>query len=499
MKTLHKWWILFLLGGTTLARGEHPDNSALGYYLAFPRIDLPATFSTNPAWLQLELKEQVAYRCDLITASGRWHLPYEPGRRTNFIPYATGTRTFSENHIFTGTFGYRYQLQTDKLWVHNQAPYNGNPFLFGDSTLGGFQLRGLFWEVGYGNQLGRQWHSGIALFYNVDEEYKTVFPKSQVKHRDLALRIGAGYHGAKGNRCGLSLSYFDFQEIMETSQYTLEQDKSPIFIKIRATDNPLLTYGQTSEERLFAIQGFNLGLDGRWQYMRPILTYHLNAERVQAQNVDGGAYPIKQGRWHVQRIYYQAILENRLGRSSGVKVFSAGSLTEQWGQHPEINQKIYTFRTRQITGGASWYWFLGKHWVAIPTLFYTSATYKRTDLYNGNLQYFPQHSLGFQQQFALNVQTRTRVELTAGFKRYTAESELFSERQDWYYQQITVREIEYYESATTTWWGELSLRILSSPQRYGLVGRLRYAIDQPTDKTTNTRREHLIFNLSLEH
>jgi len=260
-----------------------------------------------------------------------------------------------------------------------------------------------------------------------------------------------------------------------------------------------LTYGQTSEERLFAIQGFNLGLDGRWQHKRPILTYHLNAEKVQAQNVDGGAYPIKQGRWYVQRIYYQAMLENRLGRSSGVKVFSAGSLTEQWGQHPEINQKIYTFRTRQITGGASWYWFLGKHWEAIPTLFYTSATYKRTDLYNGNLQYFPQHSLGFQQQFALNVQTRTRLELTAGFKRYTAESELFSEGQDWYYQQITVREIEYYQSATTTWWGELSLRILSSPQRYGLVGRLRYAIDEPIDKTTNTRREHLIFNLSLEH
>lgn len=499
MKRLCSRLSLILLGGALVALGDIPTDSSPRYYLSFPILDLPASFSANPAWLQLELKEQVTYRCDMIAESGRWHLPYEPRQKMNFITRASGTQSLGKNHLFTGTFGYRYQLLEDKLWVHNQAPYNGNPFLFGDSTLGGFQLRGMFWEAGYGNQIGRHWHSGFSLFYNVDEEYKTVFPKSQVKHRDLALRVGTGYQFANGNRGGLSLSYFDFQEILKTSQYTLEQNKTPIFIKIRATDNPLLAYGQTSEERLFAIQGFNLGLDGRWQTKRPILTYQLNAEQAQAQNVDGGAYPVKQGRWYVQRVYYQTALENRLGQSNRLRVFSSGNLAEQWAQHPEIQQKIYTFRTRQITSGVSWHWLLGKYWEAIPTLFYTFATYKRTDLYNGNLQYFPQRILGFHQQLTLNGQNGARFDLIGGFKRYTAKSELFSERQDWYYRQITVHEIDYYESATTTWWSELRIRILRRHQRLGYVGRLRYAINEPTAKTTNARREQLTFNLSLEY
>lgn len=491
---------LMLINLTAQAEELNPnystDPAPINYYLDFPINDLPATHALNPAWLRAEQRDQTLYRIVTSQERGNWHLPFEPYSRLNCLAMATGTQSLNTKQLFTGSFGYRYQLLEDKLWVHNRNPYTGNPFLFGDSTLGGFNLRGLFWEVGYSNQWSQNWFSGLALFYNVDEEYKTVFPKSQIKHRDLQLRLASGWQ-SESNRLGLCISYFDFQEIMETTPYTLEQDKTPIFVKVRATDNPLLAHGQTSEERLFAIQGFNLTLDGRWQHGRRQLAYQAGAEKAQAQNVDGGAYPVAQGRWYVTRLFFHATLSHQLGRSHRLELFSTGNLNSQTADHPEIQQEIYALRMRRLTGGLSGCFCLNERWGIIPSFHYTSSTYKRTDYYNGNLQYFPQTLLGYSQQFVFRTQSGTQLALKGGFSSYAARSRLYSERQDWYYQAIITQDISYYQTGTTTYWTEIHWQI-PAPNRQGCyAATLRYFTNRPNSPNQHSTRDCLTFNLSL--
>jgi hypothetical protein len=99
-------------------------------------------------------------------------------------------------------------------------------------------------------------YSGTTVFYNVDEAYKTIFPKPQVKHRDIMLTHGFAIKPVKQILLGLTALYFDFQENLETSQYNQDQTKTPIFYKIRGLDNPLVFKGETSEERLMAARDF---------------------------------------------------------------------------------------------------------------------------------------------------------------------------------------------------------------------------------------------------
>ncbi len=490
--------VLFLF--TDLDAQSTLSFSPLNHYLAFLPTDLPASQSINPAWLKTQLKEQVIYQVNAFSESGDFKRPFDPGRGLVSIYRASGTRQFGHNHLFTGTFAYHQRALAEKQWVHNSIPYNGNPFLFADSTVGGFNLRGLFWEVGYANVLRHHWTTGLAVFYNVDEEYKTVFPRSQVKHRDLQVRLGTGWQNGLRTYYGFCLSYFDFQENMNTTPYSLEQGKTPIFIKIRATDNPLLARGQTSEERLLAIQGVNLTLDGNQELRRGNFNFLAGAEQAQAQNVDGGAYPVAQGRWYVNRYYFQTEIKRYLWRNNAIGLFSNGSLEEQWAKHPEINQKIYALRTRALTGGVKIQLNLGQHCQTQPQIYFTSTTYKKADFYNGTLLYYPVNWAGYSQNFTLRNAHGSLIELTGGFQlSRSGNAQIYFERQDWYYQQITAREIDYYLQDQSIAWGELHCRLKGRGNSF-FHGSLQYRLTQPATGGSPIfhKREQFVFNFSIE-
>ncbi len=459
---LRKSVVLLLAAGGLLCATEIPGYAArnpVDYYLGIPTSELRA--DGNPAWLMhSEYPNHLRYAVDYVNQSGSLKLPFEPQRLSQSIASVSGNKMISQRGVFAGNFSYRNYLLSDKMWVHNGAPYTGNPFLLADSSVGDVSLNGLFWELNYAHALiPEKLDWGVSVFYNVDESVKQTFPKPIVHNRDLTLSSGLGYTFSSRIRTGLTLNYFDFQEIMKTGKYSLDQDKTPVFFKIRGLDNPIILHGVTSEERLLALQGVRLTLDATLnQILARLIRVSAGMESARACNEDGGSYPIAQGDWFIQKYFYKLDILLPVHPKLGLDIHSTGNLNQQQGDHPDFNAEIYEFRTQMLGGGFDLVYQFAPDGSVSPGWHFTSQTYKRIDKFNGILQYVPSSILGYHITSSLPGLGRLSAVLGVGLETLTiGDPETFLALNGFYYDAISKAEAEYLAADKSELWLQATL------------------------------------------
>ena len=432
--------------------------------------------SLNPAFMVFDYAgPSVIYQAEYNTSEGEFRRAFDPNRSVDYYWTAAGRKALGDTQIFRGSFSFHRQSIDDKMWVHTRQPYTGVPFLLADSSVGGFDLNGIHWQMDYGVDLiPGSLAGGLSIYYNVDESYKTIFPRPKNNTRDLLISLGTGINTAADYRIGLTGTYFNFQEINQTSKYSADQDLTPIFYKIRGFDNPLIFRGETSEERLTTLDGYALNID-LIKINGHLLTGHISGgmENAKAHLLDGGSYPVEQGWWWSERYNFNGFVKLQLAPRFTTSWAASGEVNQQTADHPELEIEVYSSNSKFISG----HWALGfqpsKNTAYSAGLSGYSQSMTQTDYYNGLLYYFPANGGGID----INLTQCWFNKLDVGFKlgsliHKTGNGDVYAAITGNYYDQVTVKDIAYYNSdwqniyfeTRVVWFGNNLIK-------YSLVGK----------------------------
>lgn len=431
--------VLLLFTIMSMALAQAPSSEYL--YLDI-LSDLTAQLpNRNPAYLSAEnIPYSYAFQYRYNNSGGNYRLPFSPEAKNYHDLEVSAYQEMDNGILFAGRFAYRNEQRINKLWLHNAETNIDIPFYFADSTTGDFNLNGIDWNILFSYPLSKNIRFAVDLFYNVDEQFKLVFPKPNVKRNDLHVRPAISVKGEKSS-LGLMGSYFQFKEDITTRKYSLEQGRSPIFMRIRGLDRSLLTYAETSEERLQTIQGFgfssNFDLGGR-------LMGEVDIESADAVITDGGSYPVEQGNWNSNRIAYRLDLYSIASRHIDVNLFFKQYWNNAKGYHPDLNALIYQYGKRQFEGGIAIPFtpMKGETWT--NSILYAFEDIKREDNFFGLSHYIPWTTLHLGIEYELE---RRGIKYFLNFSYNNVkvgETVEFSDRSDWYYDMITANEIAYY-------------------------------------------------------
>jgi len=482
--------------------GSNLYQNPVTYYTGIQLNSLVRSSTANPGWMIRDYKTAyVRYSSQANSTYGDFKLYLDPGRVFDSYWSASGAKILGGETLFSGTFAYRFQNLKEKVWTHNRQPYKGMPFVMADSSVGGFDINGLLWQVSISKALWKnRLYQGISIYYNVDEEFKDLFPRPKVKHRDLSISLGSGFIPYGDSRLGVSLQYFDFQEIMITSKYSLDQEKTPLFFKLRGLDTPLIFRGQTSEERLMTIEGFSISVDGLLRTVFPDqLSFQGSYENAVAENVDGGAYPIDQGSWRSKRFRYSAELLFKIFTPMNMILFSSGMLHKHVADHPDFDVEIYEQITRNISGGIKMDFHLDNSFRFAPCLSATSQTLKRTDKFNGILDYFPGTTISAEIRTTFPLIKGNSGQLNFGTDRMiVSESTVLLPREvGFYYQTVTRFDEDYFGADFQDVW--ISSRIaLGKRKRVILEADYHHIVPIGTSNFDKKNRDLLSLVLSFE-
>ncbi|MBU1633326.1 hypothetical protein KJ762_02315 [bacterium] len=448
-KTAFIMGLLNLLIITGFAEPAHKLFDPLYFHSGIQLQSVVRQSTSNPCWnVRDDSTSTVRYSLQSGSTNGDFRRILDPGQINDSYWTASGSQRLGERSLFYGSFSYRFQNAADKMWSHNRQPYSGLLFVFADSSTGDWELNGLMWNVDISWEFIRdRVYGGISAFYNVDEEYQDIFPRPKGNHRDMFINTGIGAVSSTDSRLGFMLKYYNIQESLKTSKYSLDQEKTPIFYKLRGLDTPLIFRGQTSEERLFSIDGLALSIDGTVRnFIVSKIDFAANYGSSVADNVDGGAYPIEQGSWEDEYASYAVELTISPTRKTDIILYSGGLQRFQTAMHPDLQLEIYNETERRLNGGVIVNLGSGSGWLLSPSVGMTSQMLKREDTFNGILDYFP----GTLWKYYLLIDTPDRgyidFKLGLGLDVYTAgEAEVFIPNNvGFYYRSVTAIDELYY-------------------------------------------------------
>jgi hypothetical protein len=368
--------------------------------------------------------------------------------------------------LFGGRFAYRDELRKNKLWLHNAETNIDIPFYFADSTTGDFDLKGIDWNIVLSYPLSNQTQIALDIFYNVDEQFKSVFPKPNSKRNDIQLRPAIAF---KNNQSSLGLhgTYFNYKENIETKKYSLEQGRSPIFMRIRGLDRSLLSYAETSEERLQIIKGYGLSAD---MDLKHIFKLEGNFEQANTSIVDGGTYPVDQGSWTNTRLNYRADLIFAFSDVLSSDLF----FTQYWlsakGYHPTLHSQIYALGQRHIEGGLLFPYKASMNEKWEGSVSYSFHDIKREDSFLGLLHYIPSNTLHIGMDYAVTLQDVT-FSFSIAYNDVQMEQEVeYDDMSGWYYDMITKEEIAYYSTDRKETEAKVMIEFPLKDKRIALTG-----------------------------
>jgi uncharacterized protein DUF6850 len=433
--------LLFLLLIMSIALAQMPSTEYM--YLDILSDMTAGLPNRNPAYLSSDnIPYSYAFQYSYNNSGGDYKLPFAPGAKHYQNLEVSAYQEMDNGVLFAGRFAYRFEQRQDKLWLHNAETNIDIPFYFADSTMGDFDLNGIDWNIIFSYPLNKSTRLAVDIFYNVDEQFKSVFPKPNSKRNDLHVRPAINFKG-KRSSLGLMGSYFQFKEYIETKKYSLEQGRSPIFMRIRGLDRSLLTYAETSEERLQTIQGLgfssNVDLGGR-------LLGEVTYENANAIITDGGSYPVEQGNWNSNRLAYRLDLHSTASRHVDIDLFFRQAWNKAKGYHPDLDALIYQYGNRQFEGGVDVPFtpMKGETWT--NSISYAFEDIRREDNFLGLSHYIPWTTLRLGFEYELE---RGGIDYLLNFNYSNiviGETVEYDNMSDWYYNMITANEIAYYST-----------------------------------------------------
>lgn len=293
-------------------------------------------FGFNPAGLfDDEQKKSLQIRQYADFISGAYRLPFDADESKDQHYFVRSVQPLTENDIFKGYFAYHRKSDQQIMFVDQSENLGNNPYLFADSSTGDFALNGLYWAAEWAHRFNSNWQSGASFYYNVDQRLKDVFPKPLNKHRNIHVSYGLQFQSGSWT-AGMSYAYFDDQEKIEISKYNLDQDLTPIMLKFRFSDLPVIERAKTSEEREINNYGHQIGLQFKKEFKAVTIMGGYSRLSREADIVDGGSRNFSQGSYtlihdlvQTQVALHQDNWEVRLAYDFKNNIFEA--------QHPDFN------------------------------------------------------------------------------------------------------------------------------------------------------------------
>ncbi|MEA2076699.1 MAG: hypothetical protein U9O95_01610 [Candidatus Marinimicrobia bacterium] len=395
----------------------------------------------NPAYLSPNTTPYAyTFTYNNFSSGGDYRLPFDAGSKAYQDISVTAYKEMQNEIMFVGRFAYRYEQRKDKMWLHNAENDLNIPFYFADSSIGDFTLNGIDWNILISLPLTRNIRTAVDIFYNVDEQFKSVFPKPNIKRNNIHIRPALAISNER-SQLGIVASFFQYKEDMNTRRYSLEQGRTPIFMRIRGLDKPLLTYAETSEERLQTIRGY--GVSGNINLSEHLL-FESHYESSYAGILDGGSYPVPQGSWDMARFSYRVDLQPSITPNLDVDLFFQHRSENVEGFHPVLENRIYGYLSRHFEGGLTLPYYTGSGEMWAGTVSCSFQDIKREDNFLGLLHYFPGNTLHFGMHYTLE-QNNVSYKLQLGYDNIIVGDEIiYDDMAAWYYSQITEREIAYY-------------------------------------------------------
>lgn len=121
--------------------------------------------------------------------SGDFRRPMQPSSSSVYTLSTGGTRSM-EKWRFLADFGYQKTYEKAIAWSAVQDPYEGNPFIWADSSRGDWDRDHIKAALGVVTSVAPGLKAGLALSYHIGTGARTSEPKPFYRSRDIALRPG---------------------------------------------------------------------------------------------------------------------------------------------------------------------------------------------------------------------------------------------------------------------------------------------------------------------
>ncbi len=195
----------------------------------------------NPAYLPYDNTDKWLHIQSLFDDnSGEFKQFIEPSIKRTYQLSFSGKKAIGETQIFKGRFAFQRIEHHDWKWLSTRNYSTGNPFLLGDSTSGRSRFNGILMNAEYSNKLWDKLLFGIQFHYGVDEGMKEVSPRPTSIHRDINIRIGAGYLITENLTFGVVGNFYDFNERISYREDEGALLQETVLLKFRGYDFPFV-------------------------------------------------------------------------------------------------------------------------------------------------------------------------------------------------------------------------------------------------------------------
>lgn len=371
---------------------------------------------------------QLGYYSYMNYQDGDYHLVFSPDIIRLADNRAWGRYESSGGTRVQGSFGYTYFGESGRMYVQSRNPYSGIPFLLADSSVSGGTMQRFTGNASLEKEFfGGKITGGAGFQYGIDDGYRTVFPKSESRHADRMIRMSAAVHFSKTNTLRYEVAQFEFQEMLITSKYQLEQNLAPVFYKISGLDFPVILRSTTSAERLQIQSGYQHDLS----ISNPRFQLALQAEWSDGSAEDGGAYRDPQGSWLTRR--YTAAAGLNLHRM--ITVSGSAEQTDLLANHSDFDMEIFHFEQRTYQGGM----ILKIHSACQLTLSGGSDARLRSDRFTGIQDYFRSNrgEIAWAGHFNLSSRFALDLDVAAGYIDPVKADIQTIDDTNWYYEEFT--------------------------------------------------------------
>lgn len=448
-------------------------------------------FGLNPAGLfDDEQRKSLQIRQHGEITSGEYRLPFDAQESLEQHYFVRSIQPLTENDLFKGYFAYHRQSDQNILYLDQSENLGDNPYLFADSSNGDFTLNGLYWAAEWAHRFNRNWQSGVMFYYNVDQRLKNVFPKPLNKHRNIHFNYGLQYQ-KQSWAVGLSYGYFDDQEKIEITKYNLEQDLTPVILKFRFSDLPVIERGKTSEERKITNYGHRISLQLKKQFKDAVFMACYSGYERNAKIIDGGNQNISQGSYTVSNEIIQTQLVNHLNHFD-TRISYAYQHNDFKARHPDFDFVTWKApkESHQIFASTKI-----NNWQSLPLYFdvgYTWNNENRVDLMSGNYWRIQNRQLSAKAGLLYYISKRLNAAAWFGLSKTTI---LNADRSENSYSEY----YEYLFNQPYTFYAQNVLQNTTGLQlvyRYGPMLDIEFFLTHINLAGQSKKREHLLFGLN---
>jgi len=447
-------------------------------------------FGQNPAGLfDDKQRKSLQIRQYGEFTSGGNKLPFEAAESFDQHYFVRSIQPLTENDLFKGYFAYHRKSDQNILFVDQSENLGNNPYVFADSSSGDFALNGLYWAGEWAHRFNRNWQSGVMFYYNVDQRLKNVFPKPLNKHRNIHFNYGLQYQNQSW-AAGISYGYFDDQEKIEITKYNLEQDLTPVILKFRFSDLPVIDRGKTSEERKITNYGHRLSLQIKKDFQTAVFMAHYSRYERNAKIIDGGSNNISQGSYAVSRDIIQTQLVNHFSQFD-TRISYAYQRNDFKARHPDFD--LVTWKVpnelHQILASTKI-----NYWQNLPLYFdagYSWNNENRIDLMSDNYWRIQNRQLSAKAGLLHHVSKRLNVTAWFGLNKTTI---INAERSENSYSEY----YEYLFNQPYLFYTQNTLQNTTGMQlvyQYGPMLDIEFFITRINLAGKSKKREHLLFGL----